>query len=308
MGTHFRSSFRSADKAHDIAYYVVFPKGEVRGVVQIVHGMAEYFERYNAFADFLADHGFAVCGEDHLGHGRSVSTDSDYGYFSERGGWQNVIRDMCRLTKMMKRNYPEVPYFVFGHSMGSFLARRVCMEAPKTYRGVILMATGDIPAPVVQSAKAALRSMIRLRGANHRPTRITALGIARNNRQFQPVETDNDWLSSDREKLGAYNADPLCRFTFSASGYLMLIKTIEYIQKPEHIRALAPDLSILFVSGALDPIGENGRGVRRVMKRYQKECGDVSLKLYPGCRHQILDETISDTICSDIADWVEARV
>ena len=284
------------------------PEGTARAVVQLTHGMCEHILRYAPLAETLTARGFAVIGHDHLGHGHTALDRDDLGIFPADHPSQTLSDDIRKVAAVARARFPGLPVFLLGHSMGSFLARRVCMEAPKPYRGVILMATGDIPAPVVQSAKAALRSMIRLRGANHRPTRITALGIARNNRQFQPVETDNDWLSSDREKLGAYNADPLCRFTFSASGYLMLIKTIEYIQKPEHIRALAPDLSILFVSGALDPIGENGRGVRRVMKRYQKECGDVSLKLYPGCRHQILDETISDTICSDIADWVEARV
>ena len=284
------------------------PDGDVRAVVQLTHGMCEHILRYAPLAQTLCAHGFAVIGHDHLGHGWTALDLDDLGIFPADHPAQAMADDIRKVTSVAKARFPGLPVFLLGHSMGSFLARRVCMEAPKTYRGVILMATGDIPAPAVQSAKAALRTMIRMRGANHRPTRVTALGIARNNRQFQPIETDNDWLSSDREKLAAYNADPRCQFTFSAAGYLMLIKTIEYIQKPEHIRALSPDLSILFVSGALDPIGNNGRGVRRVAKRYEQECSDVTVKLYPGCRHQILDETISDTICADIAEWVEERI
>ena len=284
------------------------PDGAVRAVVQLTHGMCEHILRYAPLAETLTARGFAVIGHDHLGHGFTALDANDLGVFPADHPAQTMANDVRRITSAAMERFPGLPVFLLGHSMGSFLARRVCMEAPQTYRGVILMATGEVPGAAIQSAKGALRTMIRLRGANHRPTRITALGIARNNRQFQPVETPNDWLSSDRGKLAAYNADPRCQFTFTAAGYLMLMKTIKYIQKPEHIRALAPELSILFVSGALDPIGENGKGVRRVMKRYEKECADVSLKLYPGCRHQILDETISDTICADIADWVEARV
>ena len=284
------------------------PEGAPRAVVQLTHGMCEHILRYAPLAEVLCARGFAVIGHDHLGHGWTATDLNDLGIFPADHPSQTMADDIRKVASVAKARFPGLPVFLLGHSMGSFLARRVCMEAPQTWRGVILMATGDIPAPVVQSAKAALRTMIRLRGANHRPARITALGIANYNRAFRPIETTNDWLSSDREKLAAYNADPRCQFTFSAAGYLMLIKTVEYIQKPDHIRTLSPELSILFVSGALDPIGDSGRGVRRVMKRYEKECGDVTMKLYPGCRHQILDETISDTICADIADWVEQRI
>ena len=284
------------------------PEGAPRAVVQLTHGMCEHILRYAPLAETLCARRFAVIGHDHLGHGFTALDEKDLGVFPADHPAQTMADDIRKVTSVAKARFPGLPVFLLGHSMGSFLARRVCMDAPQTYRGVILMATGEVPNAAIKSAKAALRTMIRLRGANHRPARVTALGIARNNRQFQPIETDNDWLSSDREKLASYNADPRCRFTFTAAGYLMLLKTIEYIQKPEHIRALSPELAILFVSGALDPIGGNGKGVRRVMKRYQQECADVTMRLYPGCRHQILDETISDTICKDIADWVEARV
>lgn len=284
------------------------PEGTPRAVVQLIHGMCGYVLRFSPLAEALCARGFAVIGHDHLGHGLTALNEKDLGIFPADHPAQAVADDIRKVTGAATARFPGLPVFLMGHSMGSFLARRACMEAPQTWRGVILMATGDVPNAAVRSAKAALRATIRLRGAGHRPKRITALGIARNNRQFQPIETDNDWLSSDREKLAVYNADPLCQFTFSAAGYLMLMDTIAYIQDPEHIRALSPELSILFVSGALDPIGSNGKGVRRVMKRYQQECADVTMKLYPGCRHQILDETISDTICADIADWVEARV
>ena len=284
------------------------PEGEVRAVVQLTHGMCEHILRYAPLAEVLTGRGFAVIGHDHLGHGFTAPDLNELGIFPADHPAQTMADDIRKITAVAKARFPGLPVFLLGHSMGSFLARRVCMEAPNSYRGVILMGTGRIPDAAVQSAKATLRTMIRLRGANHRPTRMTAIGIANYNRPFQPIETPNDWLTSDREKRAAYNADPLCQFTFSAAGYLMLMKTIEYIQKPEHIRALSPELSILFVSGALDPVGENGRGVRSVMKRYQKQCSDVSATIYPGCRHQILDETISDTICADIADWVEARV
>lgn len=284
------------------------PDGNPRAVVQLTHGMCEHILRYAPLAEVLTRRGFAVIGHDHLGHGYTALDANDLGMFPADHPAQTVADDVRKITSVAKARFPGLPVFLLGHSMGSFLARRVCMEAPGTYRGVILMATGTVPDAAIQSAKAALRTMMRLRGANHRPTQVTALGIARNNRQFQPIETPNDWLSSDREKLAAYNADPLCQFTFSAAGYLMLMKTIEYIQKPEHVRALSPDLSILFVSGALDPIGANGRGVKRLCRQYQKECPDVTAKLYPGCRHQILDETVSPQICADIADWVEARV
>lgn len=305
MSTHFRGSFRSSDKAHDIAYYVVFPKGSVRGVVQIVHGMAEYFERYNAFADFLADNGFAVCGEDHLGHGRSVSTDSDYGYFSERGGWQNVIRDMCRLTKMMKRNYPEVPYFVFGHSMGSFLARAYVIKCGRLIDGAVFSGTSG-----GQGGTEALLTMLditgRIRGDRAKGKLFDKLAFGSYNKKIAQRNSDFDWLSRDPSVVAKYCADKRCGFTFTINGFENLAKLLWYVSNDKWYSAYPKHLPTYLIAGSDDPVGEYGKGVLKVFNKLNMQQCNIEMKIYKGARHELTNEINKQEVFADVLDFFES--
>lgn len=304
MSTHFRSSFRSTDKAHDIAYFVVFPQGAVRGVVQIAHGMAEYFERYNAFADFLADNGFVVCGEDHLGHGKSAS-EEDRGYFCERDGWQVVVADMYKLTKMMKRNYPEVPYFIFGHSMGSFLARAYVTKHRKAVDGAVFCGTSGR-----QGGTTGLLTMLdiakRIRGEKHKSKLFDKLAFGKYNDKITVRNSDFDWLSRDTSEVAKYCNDKLCGFTFTLNGFENLAKLLWYVSNDKWYETYPQDIPTYLISGACDPVGNYGKGVLEVFNKLNLSSCNVEMKIYKDCRHELLNELNRQEVYEDVLEFFES--
>ena len=305
MSTHFSSSFRSSDKAHDTAYYVIFPAGAVRGVVQISHGMAEHFERYNAFADFLADHGFVVCGEDHLGHGRTAADESEYGYFSEKCGWENVVKDMFRLTKMMKKNYPEVPYFLLGHSMGSFLARAYATRYSKHIDGLVLSGTsagsGGTSALLVM-----LDAAKRLKGDKHRSKFFNNIAFGSYNDKITERNSDFDWLTRDTSIVAKYCNDKRCGFTFTLNGFENLVKLLWYVNNSKWFRTYPKSLPTYLISGACDPVGEYGKGVLKVFNELNLNDCNVEMKIYKDARHELLNEINKDEVYADLLDFFES--
>lgn len=305
MSTHFRSSFRSSDKAHDIAYYVVFPTGSVRGVVQIAHGMAEYFERYNAFADYLADHGFVVCGEDHLGHGSSVNGADDYGYFSEKSGWQNVVRDMYKLTKIMKKNYPEVPYFIFGHSMGSMLARAFVTKCSKHIDGAVFCATSGGQSGT-EGLLAAIDIAKLIQGDRHKSKLFDTLAFGSYNKKIQDRNSDFDWLSRDTATVAKYCNDKRCGFLFTLNGFENLAKLLWYVSNDKWYDTYPKDLPTYLISGACDPVGDYGKGVLKVFNNLNLNNCNVEMKIYKDARHELLNEVNKQEVYGDILDFFES--
>ncbi len=305
MSTHFRSSFRSADKQHDIAYYVVFPKGAVKGVVQIAHGMAEYFERYNAFADFLADHGWAVCGEDHLGHGSSVSSADDYGYFSERDGWQNVVRDMFKLTKIMKKNYPEVPYIIFGHSMGSMLARAYVTKCSRFIDGAVFCGTSG-----GQGGTEGLLTAIDLaklvQGDRHKAKLFDKLAFGGYNKNIKDRSSDFDWLSRDAANVAKYCNDKRCGFLFTLNGFENLAKVLWYVSNDKWYETYPKYLPTYLIAGAQDPVGDYGRGVLKVFNKLNLNNCNVEMKIFKDARHELLNELNRQEVYEDVLDFIES--
>ncbi len=305
MSTHFRSSFRSSDKTHDIAYYVVFPTGNVRGVVQIAHGMAEYFERYNAFADFLADNGFVVCGEDHLGHGSSVNGADDYGYFSENDGWQNVIKDMYKLAKMMKRNYPEVPYFVFGHSMGSFLARAFVTKCSRLLDGAVFCGTsGGTGGTEVMLTMLDIAKFVK--GDRQKSELFNKLAFGNYNKKIEQRNSDFDWLSRDSSTVSKYCNDKRCGFTFTLNGFENLAKLLWYVSNDKWYTTYPKDLPTYLISGACDPVGEYGKGVLKVFNKLNLNNCNVEMKIYKDCRHELVNELNKQEVYADVLDFFES--
>ena len=304
MSTHFSSSFRSCDKVHDIAYYAVFPQTAVRGVVQIAHGMAEYFERYSGFADFLAEKGFVVCGEDHLGHGRSVSDDTDYGYFAQREGWQCVVKDMYKLTRMMKKSYPEVPYFIFGHSMGSFLARAFVTRYHRALDGAVFCGTSG-----GQGGTEAMLTMLdiakRIHGEKYKGEFFNKLAFGSYNNGISPRNSDFDWLSRDTANVARYCNDKRCGFTFTINGFENLIKMIWHVSNDKWYSSYPKDLPTYLISGSADPVGNYGKGVLKVFNNLNLYNCNVEMKIYKDARHELLNEINKDEVYSDVLDFFE---
>lgn len=282
--------------------------GKPVAIVQIIHGMAEYVERYEEFARFLTERGIVVTGDDHLGHGKTV-TDGNYGYFCQRDPATVVVRDVHRLKKMTQELYPGVPYFVVGHSMGSFILRNYICRYGSGIQGAVIMGTGMQPPAVVKMAKAVTAVQKLFCGGRHVSRLMDKLAFGSYNEHFTPTRTLSDWLSRNEANVDAYLADPLCGFTFTVNGFETLFELIDRIQRRENLEKIPPELPIFMVSGAADPVGEYGEGVKRAFRSLQ-EVGirDLSMKLYDGDRHELLNETDRDCVMSDIYEWLSKHM
>lgn len=279
--------------------------GQVRCVVQIIHGMAEYVERYEGFAKFLTDRGFAVTGEDHLGHGKSVPEGGKYGYFCEQDPATVVVRDVHRLKKMTQALYPEVPYVIVGHSMGSFILRNYICRYGSGIDGAVIMGTGMQPAALVNTAKVLAAVQKVFCGSRHVSGLIDKAAFGSYNKKIQNLRTDKDWLTKDEDAVDRYIKDPLCGFVFTVNGFATSFELISRIRKAENLDKIPKTLPVFMISGTDDPVGDYGEGVKRACESLQ-EAGleNICLKLYETDRHELLNETDKDTVMEDIYDWI----
>ena len=285
------------------------PEGEVRAILQIAHGMVEFIDRYDRFATFMASQGFYVVGNDHLGHGKSVTDASQYGYFAKHDGNFCVIGDMLQLREDTRKKYPDLPYFILGHSMGSFLTRQFIEKHGEGLSGAIIMGTGYQPTATLDMAIAMTAVLQQARGGHFRSEMINNMALGAYNASFEPSRTKNDWLTKDEAIVDAYVANPLNQFVFTVNGYYNLFRGLRYAERQENLDKIPKDLPILVVSGANDPVGEFGKGPRLVAQSYQKTgIKDVTLKLYENDRHEILNELDKETVDRDILQWIEARM
>ena len=285
------------------------PKDEVRGVLQIAHGMVEFIDRYDRFATYMASKGFYVVGNDHLGHGKSVTDESQLGYFAEHNGIFCVVDDMEQLRRDTAQKYPDVPYFILGHSMGSFLVRMFIEKYGEGLSGAIVMGTGYQQTATLNMAIGLTSVFQRSRGGHYRSTTINNMALGSYNASFEPARTKNDWLTKDEAIVDAYNANPLNSFIFTINGYYNLFRCMRYIQRQQNVNRIPKNLPILVVSGAQDPVGEFGKGPRLVAESFLKAgIHDVTLKLYPGDRHEILNELDKKKVDRDLLKWIDARI
>lgn len=301
--------YLSADGATQIHALEWIPEGEVRAVLQISHGMVEYAGRYGRFAEYLNRQGIYVTGNDHLGHGESVTEDEKHGYFGHPDGNEHVIEDIHRLRKLTGEKYPDVPYFMMGHSMGSFLIRQYMMLHGEGLAGVIVMGTGTQPAPVLALGKIICRAVAACRGWDHRSRLVHSMAFASNNKKFTPARTEYDWLTKDEKIVDVYMQDPWCTFMFTVNGFYQMFRGIQFIQKQENIDRIPKGLPVFIVSGAEDPVGGFGKGVKAVFESYRTAgIKDVTMKLYDTDRHEILNELDYETVSEDLKNWIEKYI
>lgn len=285
------------------------PEGEVKAVLQLCHGMVEYIRRYDEFAEFMCSRGYYVVGNDHLGHGKSVQSKSEYGFFNEKYGNACVIGDMHTLRQRTMKKYPDVPYFILGHSMGSLLVRQYIQLYGNGLSGAVLLGVvSDQKKAVLLCGKRLCRLMAAFRGWHFRSRFIDGMVLGSYNKKFKPARTRVDWMTSDREHLDAYVADPLCSFVFTVNAYYSMFTGMLNMEKKESIYMIPKTLPILFASGTDDPVGNFGRGVRKIYEQY-KAAGlqDVTLRLYAGDRHELLNETDRQQVYQDLFDWLEEK-
>ena len=278
------------------------------GVVQLVHGIAEHIGRYDAFARFLNSHGYVVVGNDHLGHGLSVASEQFRGFFAEQDGWTHVSNDIRTLQIMTARQFKGLPYFLFGHSMGSFLTRTYLIRFPGTVDGAVICGTGQMRPAVIASGRMAGEMEKRRLGAKGKSKLLARLSFGSYNNQFKPVRTEYDWLSINRDNVDAYMADPLCGFDTTVGLFLDLMDGLTLIEDPKRLAHMDKEMPVLFIAGGLDPVGESGAGVRRAYISF-KECGmkDADIRIYSGLRHEILNEVGREMVFDDVLAWLESK-
>ena len=308
MGRMSDFHFPSANGVNEIHCRLWTPDGGVRGVVQMVHGVAEHIGRYNDFAEFLTSHGFAAVGDDHLGHGLSVRDDSELGWFAENDGWDLLIKDEKTLRDRMQESYPGTPLVLLGHSMGSFIARTYIGEHPDDFTACILSGTGHTSAVVCSAGLAMARSEVRRRGSKYRSAALQKMAFGSYLKGIQDPIGSHDWICRDPEVIRAYTDDPLCGWTATAGLMRDMMTGLSLIRRGSHMRKMNRDMPVLFISGTADPVGSWGKGVPTVANRFLSVgMRDITLKMYPEARHEVLNELNRQEVWMDVLTWLEKK-
>lgn len=301
--------FQSSTGRTSIHALKCVPDGKPRAVVQIAHGIAEHIDRYRPFMEFLADNGFVAAGNDHLGHGKSIRVPEEQGFFAEKDGWWRVVDDMDKLHDIMSKEYPELPYVLFGHSMGSFLTRTYLIKHPDKYDGVILSGTGHQSPALVLGGNAAASVMAKLNGAMGDGAKLDSLAFGSYLSKIENPRTKFDWLSRDAEQVDKYIADPLCGFVGKIGLYRDMMQGIKFITDKKNIAQMNKEKPVYFMSGNGDPVGDYGKGVERAYKAFcDAGLHDVFMRLYPGGRHEMLNETNKEQVYQDILSWLNEKI
>lgn len=277
---------------------------EPKGIFQIAHGISEHIDRYDDFAHFLAKAGYIVCGNDHLGHGKSVDSTDDFGFFAEEDGNLRLIDDMRILHTIMQKRYPTLPYYLLGHSMGSFCARVYATAYGNDLSGLIICGTGELPAAAVVLEEPVKLLCKKLGARASAPAwlldKVGCIGI-------KDAETPKDWLSRNKENVQSYINDPLCTGEIKLGAVRDLLVLFNSCCTSEWAYLVPLSLPILIISGAKDPIGFNGKGVITVCDNLEDAGHKPQVILYPGDRHEILNEDDKDKVYADVLNWLESE-
>lgn len=278
-----------------------------KAILQIIHGMKEHIDRYDGFARYVADRGFIVVGEDHLGHGETVENPSDFGYFAEKDADTILVKDVHRLKKNTQAEYPGLPYYIYGFSMGSFIARKYMTMYGEGIDGAIIAGTGWFSSAQLNSALLLANAIAKSKGSHHRSKTIENMVFGMYNNRIKEPRTKYDWLTTDEKIVDKYNADRRCVFNFTANGYITLFNLIKYVQEPKNAQRIPPNLPVLFTSGMDDPVGDYGEGVKKATELYMVNgMKQVAIKLYDDMRHEIHNERRKHIVYLDVLEWLES--
>lgn len=304
----YTEKIASKDSKNSLNTVIWETEKEPVGVLQIVHGMAEYIDRYDNFAKYMTEHGFNVIGHDHLGHGYSVSDERDYGFFAEENGDKIIIEDMHSVTQYAKEKWEELPNFILGHSMGSFCLRQYLTKYSNDVFGAVIMGTGWIPSAAALLGKTIATNTCKSKGSHTVNPLLIKLTLEPYNKPFAPARTNCDWLSKDEKQVDLYVNDKLCGFDFTAGAYKDFFTVLEKIAKNKQLIGMRKSLPILITSGSVDPVG--GKKACEKLNAQYKRCGidDVTLKLWENDRHEILNELDKSDVYEYICTWLKSKI
>ena len=285
--------------------------GEYKAVFQITHGMQEFIDRYDAFAEFLTQNGFLVVGHDHLGHGGSTSDEVEWGFLCEENGTDKVVEDIHTLRTMIQGENQDKPYFILGHSFGSYMLRRYLTIHGEGLTGAIVMGTGFMSGAVMGLGKVICKTLATFKGWHYCSPFVKKLSFAGSYAKFDVTGTnpENSWLSKNVENVKWYYKEPRCTFPFTINGYYCLMDAVQYDCKESNTAKIPKNLPIFIVSGEQDPVGDLGVGVKKVYEQMKKVgIQDVTYKLFENDRHEILNEPDKDDVYNEILSWLMAHM
>lgn len=302
-------SFRSGDGANVFVYkWSPEPDTKVKGAVQIAHGMAETAFRYERFADLLTQNGYVVYANDHRGHGKTAGNLENVGYLAEEDGFDWLVKDMHQLTTIIKKDHSDLPVFLFGHSMGSFATQRYIMLFGSELKGVILSGSNGRAVLLHNFGFLAASREVKKNGRKAKSEKMNQLSFGSFNNAFKPSRTEFDWLSRDKGEVDKYIDDSYCGGVFSAGFFYDFMKGLKEIDKVKGIDLIPKKLPIYIFSGDKDPVGGAGKGVRKLYNTYKKAgIQDVTMKLYPDGRHEMLNEINKDEVMRDVVEWLNLK-
>ena len=302
---HKDITFPSSDGKNTLHAELFIPSdNNIRAVVQISHGMMDYIGRYKGMADAFCAAGIAVAGHDHLGHGDSVATPDDYGFFASRDGYKYVVEDVKGMNDLIRRELPGVPVVLLGHSMGSFIARLYSERYTDSIDGLIIHGTAG-PNPATGAGLLLVKLMRAIKGERYRSKFICSLADGGYNKGFDPTDGPNAWLTRDPSQVADRIGNPKNDFIFTLAAYQDLFTFLGDCNSKAWFTSFPKGLRTLIVSGEEDPVGGFGKGVRYVYDNLKKNGADVELKLYPGARHELFFETNKQEVFFDLIKWVE---
>lgn len=298
-------SFPSADGKNTIYAEIYTPKAKTaKGIVQLAHGMTDYTARYRELADYLTGEGYIFAGNHHLGHGLSVANEEDFGYFAEEGGLDLVVEDMHTMNRTLRETFPALPVILMGHSMGSFLSRIYAVKHPHSIRGLIIHGTGG-KNPLVGFGIFVAKLIKKLYGGHHHSKLIQSLAFGNYNAKFPKEEGEGAWLTRDVETVASRPDDKFTSFTFTTAGYIDLFTALRDSNSKEWYENYPKDMPTLVVSGDMDPVGDYGKGPGEVYEGLLvRGASNLELKLYPGARHELFNETNRQEVFADLVGWL----
>jgi alpha-beta hydrolase superfamily lysophospholipase len=299
----------SGSDGKSIAAYKWLPEGRPKAVVQIVHGVIEHAARYDGFARFLNDNGMAVYANDHRGHGKTIAHKEEMGWFADKDGWNLCVDDLNGLRTIAEKEQAGIPYFFFGHSMGSFLTRTYITKHAAGLSGCILSGTAVHPKALIISGSLVAKLQALFRGKKFPSKMLSSLSFGAYNKRIKDPKTPYDWVSRDVDSVTKYVQDEYCGFLGTCGLFIDLMSGLKYINTNKYLLLIPPALPFLIFSGSEDPVGEYGKGPRELAERYKKAgITDVTLKIYQDGRHEMLNELNKEEVYNDVLHWLGSKL
>ncbi len=299
-------TFLSSNGESNITYRICLPDSNAKGIIQIAHGMCEYFDRYEETIKYFTDNGFVVCGNDHMGHGKGVAKE-DLGYFGS-DTWRCLADDLKQLNAIVRKSYRSLPYILIGHSMGSFVVRDYITRYADSIDGCVICGTSGSNKAV--GAGLTLCSLIeKLKGPKYRSKLIKDISFSGYNKLFKREKDPLSWLCRDEAVRKAYDEDDYCGFTFTVSAYKNLFNLLKCVSDEDWAKKVPLWLPVYVISGRDDPVGNYGKGVDEVFDRLNGcELNFLKYKLYDDCRHELFNEKNRLEVCDDVREFCESVI